>query len=464
MKKSIKAAAALLMIAVMIFGICGCGAKKEEEKPADNTKRSALTFTGDLIDAQGDRLVIKDPRMALVVYTTPGTEYDLQGYSEICVRDTLTVEFHKNEKKRLADKIILEEHKERSLVFGGEVTEIGDEFVTVQSESLTVVFNTDDDTEIEGDLTRGDAVTVTYEGNLSTNPFAKSIVVVEEKEEKLKRSLHGTVSETGKKSFVVSVDSAHACRIRLTKKTKITGDAKELRLGDEVHVVYTGEIQKDAVAVSIKITRGKVKYFIMDGVIVSAAKDKMVIQTAKKKYDFKIVKDTRIENEEYMKAGHMTTVTYIGDLNKDPVAASIFCSKDTAEKQQKKSEKKDSKKEEKKKEKKEEEKDDGGVDPEDPDIVLIEATGEVVEWDDPCEIKIDGGATLKLDIKDAYVAAGYVPRSGDQVTFSYDKDSMKLYEIMLEYRPVLDADTVVVDEADAEEDPAEAEEETGDQE
>ena len=55
---------------------------------------------------------------------------------------------------------------------------------------------------------------------------------------------------------------------------------------------------------------------------------------------------------------------------------------------------------------------------------------------------MDGGATVKLDIKEADVAAGYIPEVGDQVLIHYDKDTMKLIDIQLEYRntaPGLDA-------------------------
>ena len=449
MGRRMKALIAVLMALLMMAGACSC-ARKETKKEAPEGQ----SFAGELIDAQGDRLVVKDEDVAMVMYTTPDTEYDLQDEDELCVGDMVKVEYHKDEGRFIADSVVLDKHQNSTLVFGGEVTEIGKTYVTVQSESMTVVFNTDEDTRIEGDLTQGDAVTVTYEGNLSGNPLAKSIVVIQEQKEKLEKSLHGTVSETWKDSFIVSVDSAHACRIKLTKDTKITGDAKELRLGDEIHLVYTGDIEKDAVAVSIKITRGKTKYFIMDGVIVKAAKDKLVIQTSKKKYTFKIVNDTRIENKEYMKAGHKTTITYIGKLDKDPVAASIFCSRDTATgKDSKKQDKKDDKKKE---DKKDEKKDDDK--PDDPGEVVIEARGDIVDWDDPCVIKLDGGATVKLDIKDAKVSAGYVPQPGDQVIIRYDKTAMKLIEIQLEYRPVLDTNTVVIDEEDAD-----AEAEAGDE-
>ena len=247
-----------------------------------------------------------------------------------------------------AKSVMIVEHEEEKLVFGGEVTELGEKFVTVQSESMTVVFNRDDDTKINGDLTEGDSVTVTYDGNLSENPYALGIVVIQENKEKEKKTIRGTVSEVSEKSLVISVDSAHAARFIINKETKIDGDDKKVKVGDKVKLEYTGDVMKNPVAVSIKIQRDKnKKYFIMDGVVAGASKDKIVVQTSKKKYTFKIVGETRIENKNYMKAGHKTTITYMGELDKNPVAASIFCSKDTVTEQEKKTAAKKSTKKEK---------------------------------------------------------------------------------------------------------------------
>ena len=52
----------------------------------------------------------------------------------------------------------------------------------------------------------------------------------------------------------------------------------------------------------------------------------------------------------------------------------------------------------------------------------------------PVEIKVEGGSTLKLDIKKAKISGGYIPEVGDQVTITYDKSKMALLTIRLEYR------------------------------
>ncbi len=72
-----------------------------------------------------------------------------------------------------------------------------------------------------------------------------------------------------------------------------------------------------------------------------------------------------------------------------------------------------------------------------PESVAIKAKGEIVKWgENPAVFKIDGGGTLELDIKDAEISGGYIPKIGDQVVILYDKDKMKLFDLELEYRPV----------------------------
>lgn len=70
-----------------------------------------------------------------------------------------------------------------------------------------------------------------------------------------------------------------------------------------------------------------------------------------------------------------------------------------------------------------------------PAPVIIKAKAEIAEWNDnSCNLKVEGGTTLKLDITEAKISGGYVPQAGDQVIIFYNKDSMKLAEIQLEYR------------------------------
>ena len=527
---------AVLLVPVMIFAFCGCGGSdKAEEASSSSDQSAASSFAGELIDAQNDRLVVRGDDETMLFATSNETEYELGEESELCLGDKIEVDYHKTEEEYVADAVELKSHEEESLVFGGEVTELQKNYVTVQSESLTVVFGYGDKTKIEGDLTIGDSVTVTYEGNLSENPKAVSVVVIRENQKKTEKSAHGTVSETDNGSIVVSVDSAHACRFLTNSSTKITGDDTSVKVGDEVHVVYTGEAGSDPVAKSIKVKRNENQaYFVMDGVIAKVTKNNITIRTAKKSYVFKIVKDTRIKNSDYLKAGHKTTITYVGNLDQNPVAASIFCSKDTVTKQEKQkaeqakkagkseknavsnetqngskenseaasntdtaektddqtaseskeaaeqtdnqnasgSEEKSGSSEEADQQKSDENADSEAAEKESADSeaaekeaaqdtvsteeitskaddlteaaaaakaegsVVIKAKGEIEKWGkNPSIFKIDGRATLRLDIKKAKISGGYIPKEGDQVVIFYDKNTLELIDLRLEYRP-----------------------------
>lgn len=541
MKDRLKKMFAVLLVPVMIFAFCGCGGSdKAEEASSSSDQSAASSFAGELIDAQNDRLVVRGDDETMLFATSNETEYELGEESELCLGDKIEVDYHKTEEEYVADAVELTSHEEESLVFGGEVTELQKNYVTVQSESLTAVFGYGDKTKIEGNLTIGDSVTVTYEGNLSENPKAVSVVVIRENQKKTEKSAHGTVSETDNGSIVVSVDSAHACRFLTNSSTKITGDDTQVKVGDEVHVVYTGEAGSDPVAKSIKVKRNENQaYFVMDGVIAKVTKNNVTIRTAKKSYVFKIVKDTRIKNSDYLKAGHKTTITYVGNLDQNPVAASIFCSKDTVTKQEKQkaeqakkagkseknavsnetqngskenseaasntdtaektddqtaseskeaaeqtddqnassSEEKSGSSEEADQQKSDENADSEAAEKESADSeaaekeaaqdtvsteeitskaddlteaaaeakaegsVVIKTKGEIEKWGkNPSIFKIDGRATLKLDIKKAKISGGYIPKEGDQVVIFYDKNTLELIDLRLEYRPADEAD------------------------
>ena len=501
MKRKTSIFVAVMMALIMILSMSGCGVSKSE---ADEL------FSGEMVDAQNERIVVRGENETMLFATTDETEYILEDESEICIGDTIEVDFHKGSDMYVADSVRLVAHEKHPAVFGGEVTELMKSYLTVQSESLTIVFNRDDNTKIEGDLSKGDSVIVTYEGNLSENPQAVSIVVIKENKEKKEKNLHGKVAEIGEKSAVISVDSAHACRMKITSDTTFRGDDTKLKIGDEVFVVYTGTAGADCVAKSITISRKQVQtqnqtqtqqnqnqtqaqnqtqiYYVMDGVIDKVSSNGIVVRTSQNSYTFGIVKETRIKNRDYMKAGHKTTITYSGELEKNPVAASIFCSKDTVTEKEKKNAsktaeaaetsktgnasnskdnaqadnssaskesstsedsskaKEDTKSEESSTSKdeketgesssaKEKEKSPEGTETPETDSVIIKARGEVLEWANPCIIKVDGAATMNLDIIDASVSGGYIPQTGDQVLIIYDKDEMKLLDIQLEYRP-----------------------------
>ena len=428
-KKSI---IAILTALAMLIGMCSC---------SNSDAASDEVFAGKLIDAQGDRIVVRGTEETILFVTGDGTIYELQDETSLCVGDEIEVGYHRGKETFIADTVRLTAHKEQSMVFGGQVMELEDNFLTVRSESLTAGFEYDEETKLNGNLSKGDTVTITYDGDLSQSPHAISIVVAQEGQEKALKSIHGTVSETRKHSVLISMDSADACRFVTSADTIINGDDTKLKIGDDVDVVYTGTIGEKPVARAITIRRDEARdFYVMDGVITKIRPHKLVIQTKKKSYTFKINDETRIQDADNMIWGHLVTITYTGNLNDKPVAASICCSKETVniKEKSKKKPKKEKQKEPTKagKEAKPAKAAKPKSKPEPKtDDLIVNIKGVISEWDNPCVIKVEGGGTVELDISDSSIAGGYVPQEGDQVIAAYEKDDMKLLHLQLEYRP-----------------------------
>ena len=482
MKKNFRIVVSVLTIAAMLVTMCGCIGHKAE---ADTL------FSGEIVDLQNDRLVVKNDTETMLFVADKNTKFELNGEKGLCIGDTVGVQYRKDKEYFIADVVTLQEHKADSLVFGGEVTELETHFLMVRSESLTVGFDYDENTKINGNLSEGDGVIITYEGDISERPYAVSIIVAKEQRQETLKSVHGTVSETAKDSVLVSFDSADARRFVLTEDTIINGDATELKVGDEVNVVYTGELGKNPVARTITVTREKKTHYVMDGVLDNVSQNEIIIKTKHKKYSFVVKKETRIQNMKYLCQGHLATITYVGELNHDPEAVSIYCSKEVFGKTSKKAtEKKTTAKPTDKpvtttaaptvkpttpptvrpttekpttesptteaptteeptteepttaepttEEPTTEEPTDAPepTAPPKPETVAVNAEGTIDAWDNPCVIKINGGGTVTLDISDATISGGYIPEVGDSVRISYDKDNMKLLDVQLVYRSV----------------------------
>ena len=489
MKKRLKTLFAVLMALVMVFAMNGCALKAEADE----------VFSGELIDAQNNRLVVKSPEKTMLFVTAEKTVYELGDEDHICVGDTLEVSFHKDDDIYIADQVRVTEHEDHTLVFGGQVTELEKHYITVRSESMTAGFDYDEETVIDGELSKGDSVTITYEGNISERPRAISIVVIEEKRQETLKSFHGTVSEVADSNVLVSMGSADAARFHITADTIINGDDSKLKVGDEVNVVYTGTVGDDPVARNITIKRDKgQKYYVMDGVIDKVSGNSLTVRTMNAAYKFKMLDDTRIQNKKYMEKGHKCTITYIGDLHKDPTAASVYCSKSTVTKKEKatttkkktettkattaepsqtqtqtqtvpteteptqtqteptetqtqteptetQTEPTETQTEPTEPTTEETESQTEATEateaPEpEPESVVVRAKGVINSWGNPCSVKLDGGGTVKLDISDADISGGYIPQENDQVIINYEKESMKLIQIQLEYRPTDETD------------------------
>ena len=328
MTKIIKTAIAVILTVVMTAGLCACSA-------AGSDGAQTGKYTGELIDAQNNRLVVRSADETILFVTTSSTTYDLkEEEAYISIGDTVDVTYHKGDDVLVANGVSIKQHEGRALPFGGVVTELGKSYLTVQSESLTAVFRYNEDTRCSGDLTEGDAVTVGYTGNLSADPKAHSIIVIQEKKASKDKSMHGTIAEVDDGSIIVSIDSANAYRVVITPDTEINSEDKTLKVGDEILLVYRGSAL-EAPEVSTVTVLGHLKYYIMDGVIDKVKPESILVKTGYRTYEFKITNDTKIQNRKNMESGHKTTITYTGEPDQDPVAISIFCSAGTYTKKEK---------------------------------------------------------------------------------------------------------------------------------
>ncbi len=318
MKKKMRILVAVLTIVTMIGTLCACGSASADEE-----------FTGELIDARGQSLVVRGDTSTMMFTTSDGTQFTYVNENELTIGDELKVKYHEQSGTFYASSVDVTNHSEQLLVLGGKITELKSDSITIQSESMTVKFSRDDETQVQGSPSKGDIVAVTYKGDISESAYAVSIVVTQNNRAEALTTMNGSVSEVANHSVLVSVDSSDAYRFTINDDTIINGDDKKLKVGDRVKLVYTGELGKEPVARTITITRNEdQKYFVLDGVIDTVTSKNIKVRTAKKTYTIKFAEQTRVENKKYLAKGHRTTITYTGSLDKDPVAVVIYCSKE----------------------------------------------------------------------------------------------------------------------------------------
>ena len=325
MKKMSKLLFAGILSIILIFGIVACGSSDSESSDSSSTS-AAESFEGTLVDAQGDRIVVRGDTETMLFKTAEQTVYNYGEGDQLSLGDTVQVGYHEMSGTLLADDVTVTQHSKQLLVFGGQISKLTEDSVTVGSGSLTVAFGYDEETKVQGKLAEGNIVTVTYTGDISEDPQAVSIVVTQEKAIVQFKKATGTVAEITDKSVLISVDSAKSYRFKLDKDTKIYGKAKDLRVGDSVGLVYAGDLGKEPLAKTIEVTKlNTAKEYVIDGTITKADKDSITVSTSKNSYKFKVNKKTKI-SKKAPKVGLITTVTYTGELKKEPVATVIYCS------------------------------------------------------------------------------------------------------------------------------------------
>ena len=245
MKRYLKLMLAVMAVALMMLPLSSCAQKAE-----------AADFNGTLSNAMDNEIVVKSEDGTLILFTTDDdTTYNTGGEGHFSIDDKIYVKYHEKGKKKVAEEVILREHAHKSLTFGGRVSDLKDDSITVTGKSLTVTFTRNNNTLVAGDLSRADEVEITYTGDINDYPYASEIKVVSENREPEKVTVSGIVSELADGTVLLAINSATSYRFRITKDTKIAGVSDKLSVGDSVNITCSGDIEKTPDAVSINIVK-----------------------------------------------------------------------------------------------------------------------------------------------------------------------------------------------------------------
>lgn len=152
----------LLLLSVfliaMLIPLFGCGSSSEE------------TFDGALISVTDDTLIVGGDSEKKLFSTTDETAFDLGQETELTEGDQVSVAYHSEGENLIADSVAVTQAVQKNLTMNGELSDLNDTDFTVSSDSMTVTFDYDADTKIEGDLNEGDEVSVIYMGDLNEEP------------------------------------------------------------------------------------------------------------------------------------------------------------------------------------------------------------------------------------------------------------------------------------------------------
>ena len=213
---------------------------------------------------------------------------------------------------------------EKGDMTGTVVMALGDSMI-VDCEDETVNFTTSPDTKYYlGDGTKlsiGDTVNVKYHTE-RRKTIADRISIV--KYAKYEQKFSGKVSDVKSYEFTVTEDNTTVTFIK-NDVTIVKGD---LSVGDEVDVVYTGNISEHPFATEITVTKDvkeEPKISSITG-FVSEYTDKSLLVSVDSatSYRFKVDKDTKITGvAKKIEAGQSVKVFFTGDLKKEPAAKEV---------------------------------------------------------------------------------------------------------------------------------------------
>ena len=451
MKKTVKlitmGAIFIMMMAMMIGCSTGSG-----------------TAEGKLINANDETLVVRVDGEVEIFNTTNETKYDLAGEEEITAGDTLRIEYHEEGKEKLADSVTIIKAVNHTLKMTGELSDLNETNFTVTSDSLTVKFNYDAKTEVTGGkLNEGDEVRVTYKGDLSEEPHAISVDILQEQADDPHYEAHGIIADMSETTILLSIDSADAHRFIYNSETEIVSDDNKMEIGDRAEVTFVGDIDKKAVATKIVVHhQAKKNQRVINGTLTKAEKTYLMLDTGRNEYKILVNDKTQFTGGKYQK-GVKATITYKGDLEEEPLATDVYCDKAKKKDDPTKTKTTETKPTETKTETQTETQTETEP-PKPPTPVTVTVKAYIEEWDmennkGVFKVEDDEETPLELTIKDVDLPVGYFPQVGDYVLIEYDKDKMDLMDMQLIESPDPDPEQTP-DRNESESQPAETEAET----
>ena len=216
--------------------------------------------------------------------------------------------------------------------YTGTLTEALDNSIIVSDDNDMQEFQTGGDTTYDlGDEDRlcvDDVLDISYHEE-SGKKYADRVILREhiEKEE----TFAGTVTEVSDKAVTVTGKSM-TVEFARNGNSQTDGD---LSIGDEVEVVYTGDLSEYPYAAKIRMVteNQKPENGKISGVVSEFTKDSILIAIdSANSYRFSIRNGVGISGaDKYVRIGDNVTVTYSGDLGKDPEAININIDKKAEE-------------------------------------------------------------------------------------------------------------------------------------
>ena len=296
--------------------------EEPESEPEEQEKQPPLVYAGTAEEVIRNIIFVKEANgNTHMCCNNRETEFDFGKAGILGVDDDVVVEYEVNGNQTLTKKLTVTNHKVKIYWMQGTIVDVTDKTITITNNSLTVTFKRDGNTTVtQGKPTKGSIVNIGYIGDLSEQPYAANIVVIQENKEPEKYTAAGIISDFSDSYILLSINSAHAYIFNRNGNTTISGEGTSLTVGDSVIITYTGTIGQKPNALSVYIAKkaapdkntiaGNVVFIDPGTVTIAAGDNQYIIRTD----------GATVYTGDPMEVGCKAVITYTGAMNKDPLA------------------------------------------------------------------------------------------------------------------------------------------------